>query len=63
MNRKNLKHVIIITALVHAAIFVGSMIPLSFGFLNPFKKGVSDYDSTDLIYCKFKDQVILMNVL
>lgn len=54
---KDFKHVLSITAIVFAFMGLTSLIPINLGVLNPFKKSASDYESTDLIFCKFKDQV------
>jgi len=65
---KNTLHCLLITLLVFWIMFVGTMIPISLSSLNPFKKGQLDYDYTDLVYCKFKEQnnfddrIVLVNV-
>lgn len=68
MDKNYFRNVIILTALVYVTMFVGSLIPLSFGFMNPFKKGLADYEYTDLIFSKFKseinfdDRIVIVNV-
>ena len=54
---KNLFHTIAISSLVYIVIFLGSLIPLGLGGLNPFNKSISDYEATDLVFCNFKNQI------
>lgn len=63
------RDVIFITLLVFGFMKMGSMIPINFKALNPFKKALSDYDVTDLIFSEFKDKnahfddrIVLVNV-
>lgn len=65
---KKTHHIIVIILIINIVLFLGPLIPINLGFLNPFKKGVSDYDATDLIYSKFKnpiafdDRIAVVNV-
>lgn len=54
---KDALHIFAISALVYLVIFFGSLIPINLGGLNLFTKSMSDYESTDLVFCKFKDDV------
>ena len=61
------KDTYIIVSVIFIIMFLGSLIPFNFGFLNPFKKGVVDYEFTDLVFSKLKanvqfdDRILLLN--
>ena len=63
------RHTILITILVYVIMTVSSWIPFNFKALNPFKKSLSDYDATDIVFSQFKeknsvfdDRIVLVNV-
>ena len=65
---KKIAHIIAILLMVYVVIFLGSISPISLSALNPFKKSLGDYESTDLVYSKFKpkvsfdERIVIINV-
>lgn len=65
---KAFKEIVVITVIIYGVMYLGSIIPFNYNLINPFKKSLTDYEYTDLIFSKFKskvdfdDRIVLVNV-